>query len=390
MKSRTSVLERRPRSARRSVLAGTVAAAVLAGGVTTVAAVSADPAPETAAPQAVSLSIPAGKSLSDLGSDPLNAVAARGQFWVSASSPYSNIRALQFLLNAYGFNVSSTGKYDTATKNAVIKFQRAKGLEQDGSAGPITMRAMVGGANTAARYRWPNRNTTKAVQQLLIKFGYNQVADGDFGPVTRMNTINFQKAKGLPQTGIVDYATWTFLFNPPPSQPSGSDTNFSKAFLAACEDSQFYGLSPRNYSSSSLTATRVKNARLIIAIGKQAKAPAKGIKIALMTAMQESMLNNLCKYWDHDSVGLYQQRVRYYGSGAKNKAYAAKTFYGSGGKTSGVLSLRSFYPSYLNWGMGYTAQRVQRSAAPGAYDKWGSMATYLYNKYAGSTPAFTG
>ncbi|NNG35699.1 peptidoglycan-binding protein [Nakamurella aerolata] len=199
----------------RAVAAAAAAVVVATGAVTATqlgSGSSAAPAPAAA--------IVSNDAAADTGAPPADSARfaiARGQFWVSASSPYSNIRALQFLLNAYGFNVYRTGKYDTATKNAVIKFQRAKRLVTDGAAGPITMKAMVGGANTAARYRWPNRNTTKAVQQLLIKFGYNQVADGDFGPVTRMNTINFQKAKGLPQTGIVDYVTWTYLFNPPPA-----------------------------------------------------------------------------------------------------------------------------------------------------------------------------
>ncbi|NNG36746.1 peptidoglycan-binding protein [Nakamurella aerolata] len=202
---------------RKTVTAAVAATCLAVGGGATAATVSNTSAPAKLTVGTQTATQPATQNAAG---DPLFA-ADRSRFWVSASSPYSNIRALQFLMNAYGISVSSTGKYDTATKNAVIKFQRAKGLEQDGSAGPITMRAMVGGANTAARYRWPNRNTTKAVQQLLIKFGYNQVADGDFGPVTRMNTINFQKAKGLPQTGIVDYVTWTYLFNPPPP-PSGS------------------------------------------------------------------------------------------------------------------------------------------------------------------------
>lgn len=229
MPARLSVLPtpvRRLSSPRRALVAATVAGAVLAGGVGTVAAVSADPVSAPAAPEATSLSLlsadAAGKSLSDLGADPLNAIADRSRFWVSASSPYSNIKALQYLLNAYGFATATTGKYDTGTKNSVVRFQKAKRLEQDGSAGPITMKTLVGGPNTAARYGWKNKNTTKAVQQLLVKLGYKLPVDGSFGPTTRQDVLLYQKAKGLPQTGIVDFVTWSWLFNPPaPSNNTG-------------------------------------------------------------------------------------------------------------------------------------------------------------------------
>lgn len=38
--------------------------------------------------------------------------------------------------------------------------------------------------------------------------------DGDFGPATEQAVINFQKAKGLPQNGIVDYALFDVLVTP--------------------------------------------------------------------------------------------------------------------------------------------------------------------------------
>ena len=33
-------------------------------------------------------------------------------------------------------------------------------------------------------------------------------ADGSFGPATREAVMRFQSVFGLPQTGVVDYATW--------------------------------------------------------------------------------------------------------------------------------------------------------------------------------------
>ena len=53
-----------------------------------------------------------------------------------------------------------------------------------------------------------------AVQQLLQCGGYalpEYGADGDFGRETEGQVKAFQKAKELPRTGIVDWATWSYL-----------------------------------------------------------------------------------------------------------------------------------------------------------------------------------
>ena len=53
-----------------------------------------------------------------------------------------------------------------------------------------------------------------SVQQLLQCGGYalpKYGADGDFGEETEWQVKAFQKAKELPQTGIVDWSTWSYL-----------------------------------------------------------------------------------------------------------------------------------------------------------------------------------
>lgn len=53
-----------------------------------------------------------------------------------------------------------------------------------------------------------------SVQQLLQCGGYalpRYGADGDFGAETEGQVKAFQKSKGLPQTGVVDWATWSHL-----------------------------------------------------------------------------------------------------------------------------------------------------------------------------------
>ena len=52
------------------------------------------------------------------------------------------------------------------------------------------------------------------VQQMLQCGGYplpKYGADGDFGAETEAQVKAFQKAKGLPQSGIVDWSTWSYL-----------------------------------------------------------------------------------------------------------------------------------------------------------------------------------
>lgn len=129
---------------------------------------------------------------------------------------------------------------------------------------------------------------------------------------------------------------------------------------------------PRN-----LTRAQVKNARTIIAVGRQHRVPTRGIKIALMAALQESSLRNLNR-GDRDSVGLFQQRPSQ-GWGKRSKlrdpVYASRAFYGvtQGTRNHGLLQIRG----WKKMSHGTAAQRVQRSAYPRAYAKWARTADRL-------------
>src|SRR6185312_11817716 len=77
--------------------------------------------------------------------------------------------------------------------------------------------------------------------------------------------------------------------------------------------------------------SQVANAAIIVAVGQEMKVPARGLVIALATAMQESTLRNL-NYGDRDSVGLFQQRPSQgWGTVAQltDPRYAAGKFYTS-------------------------------------------------------------
>ncbi|MGO4600374.1 C40 family peptidase [Terrabacter sp. 2YAF2] len=120
-----------------------------------------------------------------------------------------------------------------------------------------------------------------------------------------------------------------------------------------------------------LTKEQAANARTIVAVGRDLKVPAYGWVVAVATAMQESNLVNV-PYGDRDSVGLFQQRTGW-GSAADrmDPATSARMFYTGGGQGQpGLLDIAGFDRMSVT----DAAQAVQRSAFPGAYAKWQSLA----------------
>ena len=123
---------------------------------------------------------------------------------------------------------------------------------------------------------------------------------------------------------------------------------------------------------------QIKNAAIIINVGKQLKLPPRAWVIAVATAMQESNLRNLGYLGtrnDHDSLGLFQQRPST-GWGTPKQVtdpvYAATKFYGKLRKVKNWDSLP----------LTRAAQRVQISAYPGAYAKHEPIATQIVNMLA--------
>ena len=66
-------------------------------------------------------------------------------------------------------------------------------------------------------------NTT-VLQQRLAALGFTVTVDGSFGPGTTTAVKQFQTAKGLPSTGIVDAATWNALLANPSSSTGATTT----------------------------------------------------------------------------------------------------------------------------------------------------------------------
>ena len=135
-------------------------------------------------------------------------------------------------------------------------------------------------------------------------------------------------------------------------------------------------------SVNQLSEQQIDNARLIIGVGRGGNFDDRAIRIALMTALQESSLRNLDS-GDRDSVGLFQQRPSQ-GWGEPHQLtdpiYAAKAFYGINPEVENpglnqIDGWDSMTPTEA-------AQSVQRSVLPDAYGQWESLADDLLGTQA--------
>ena len=130
-------------------------------------------------------------------------------------------------------------------------------------------------------------------------------------------------------------------------------------------------------SVNQLTEQQIDNARLIIGIGRGGDFDDRAIRIALMTALQESSLRNL-EEGDRDSVGLFQQRPSQ-GWGEPERlndpVYATKSFYGINPDIDnpGLDQIEDWHTMSST----EAAQAVQRSGLPDAYQQWETLADDL-------------
>ena len=134
--------------------------------------------------------------------------------------------------------------------------------------------------------------------------------------------------------------------------------------------------------SAELATDQAANAGLITAVAVRRGLPARAASIALATAMQESKLRNI-SHGDQagpDSRGLFQQRPSQ-GWGTTDQVmdpyYASNAFYNALVKVSDYQSLE----------ITDAAQRVQRSAFPGAYAQHETVARAFASSLTGQTAA---
>ncbi|MCW2771170.1 MAG: hypothetical protein JWR27_2603 [Aeromicrobium sp.] len=118
---------------------------------------------------------------------------------------------------------------------------------------------------------------------------------------------------------------------------------------------------------------------LMSAIAQQRGLPPRATTIAIATAFQESKIHNI-DYGDRDSVGLFQQRPSQgWGSVEQilDPRYAIGKFYDALVKVDGYGSME----------ITKAAQKVQRSAFPGAYAQHEDYARALASSLRGYSPA---
>lgn len=120
-----------------------------------------------------------------------------------------------------------------------------------------------------------------------------------------------------------------------------------------------------------LDDVQLRNAATIVGVGKGMGMPPRAWVVAIATALQESTLYNL-DYGDRDSVGLFQQRTSQgWGTVAQimDPRYSAAKFYEAFNE---IIVAR--HPDWQAMPLTVMAQLVQRSAFPGAYAKWETVA----------------
>lgn len=156
--------------------------------------------------------------------------------------------------------------------------------------------------------------------------------------------------------------------------PTETATPTETASPTAAEQEPAFSMPAPPQPVAGLTQTQMDNAKTIVDVGTEMSIPHRGLVVAIATAMQESTLLNYANAgvpesqnypheavgWDHDSVGLFQQRASTgWGSVAElmTPTYAAEAFY------QALLQV----PGWQEMSVAWAAQSVQVSAFPDAY-----------------------
>ena len=132
------------------------------------------------------------------------------------------VRVLQRDLEAGGYPPGHMdGLYGPRTRHAVVAFQAAHGLQVDGVVGPRTWAALsepVLILGPGAGDQAGGENVVRSLQRRLASAGNSPgPIDGRYGVLTEAAVRRFQRAHGLPVTGIAGPRTLALLAKPEPS-----------------------------------------------------------------------------------------------------------------------------------------------------------------------------
>jgi peptidoglycan hydrolase-like protein with peptidoglycan-binding domain len=129
----------------------------------------------------------------------------------------SRVRVLQRRLAGLGFAFGPIdGRYGPLTAEAVTQFQRVRGLEVDGIAGPQTAAALATAQPVLYRgvgyQQRHGSGTVRTLQRHLAELGLHPgPIDGLYGPLTTRAVERLQRAHSVAVDGIVGPETWGVL-----------------------------------------------------------------------------------------------------------------------------------------------------------------------------------
>ncbi len=127
-----------------------------------------------------------------------------------------DVRIAQTALTRAGYDPGPIdGVFGVRMERAVMQFQRTVGVTQDGIIGPNTWAYLEPFAlepNPEVLRRGSRGSMVTALQKALKAAGHDPgPIDGVFGTRTETALKAFQKASGLPETGVADASTWLVI-----------------------------------------------------------------------------------------------------------------------------------------------------------------------------------
>lgn len=141
---------------------------------------------------------------------------------LTSGSQGAAVKELQNLLNGYASYLRNPkfivnvvdGQFGPLTRWAVLAFQRQVFLPQTGVVAELTWMSLYnrGPVDLPQLVQGSQGVVVEMLQRALIELCFlDGPIDGDFGPMTRLAVLRYQRRSGLVANGIVNEKTWFSL-----------------------------------------------------------------------------------------------------------------------------------------------------------------------------------